>query len=435
MDARPSGGFLTSRRLAVLLALTCALAWTSTMRLMDPVGEREIPFLNPGSADFFIGFAATKAFLLGENPYHHDVRGLADPWGREAVIDGKTYRIVYPPSHFLLYVPLALITQDTRRAGRLLFGVNLVAVLGLATMTWWLLARTLGLGDAERRQFRVLMPLLFVLLVANPGTGLTLERGQSDILVATLLWGAVACASRRWWGLSTFLLAGSTLIKGYAVLVSLGLGLLLLERRRWPRALAGGCAALAVFVLPVAAYVPDAITPLLWRADLKLRPLWVNHSFWTVFWHLSPAVATTGRMAMGGLALLVTGVSWLRLRRALAGEADGPLAFWLVLFTTMALIATIGTSRTSFIYNLPLLLPGLLVLLVAGVRSSGGVALARGETLLFGIAEVATGALLFAFRGPSRTLSLTGIGLIAFVLLAAAAVAREGRPHALGPVA
>ena len=287
--------------LVILFTITCLVTWTSIERYMDPVREKYVLVMPPGNADFFFPFAGARALLLGENPYLNEIPGLEDPWNRGFEwVGSKQYRANYPPTHSLLYLPLAMITDDWRQAGRILFPINIVALFLLSIITWWLIVRISSLSASERRWSLLLIPLIFVIVTTNVGTSLGLERGDGgDILAAALCWSAIVLALQHRWFLATFLMVPAMFIKGYPVWFGLGLGLLGLTRHTWVPVVGGTLAGLIVFLAPVARYLPEALAIVLnapgFTGGITGRLYWWNHGFWNVFFHASPGAAETGR--------------------------------------------------------------------------------------------------------------------------------------------
>src|SRR6185295_8916621 len=114
--------------IAFLLVITGVVAWQGVDRYQDPVGEKTVTTMPPGSADFVVPFMGAKALLMGVSPYMNDVSQLKDPYvdrrDMRALIDGRTTTNFYPPSLLVLHIPFALATPDWREAGRLMFKLN-----------------------------------------------------------------------------------------------------------------------------------------------------------------------------------------------------------------------------------------------------------------------------------------------------------------------
>src|SRR5215472_15294508 len=127
-SSRPKRQPFSPRALLPLFTVVVVIVMTSAERFVDPVGEKYERPMAPGAADFTLTFLGSHALALGLDPYHNDAPELADPWKRPIVIDGRRYNVAYPPSHLLLYWPLAKLTEDPRLAGRIVFWLNLLAL-------------------------------------------------------------------------------------------------------------------------------------------------------------------------------------------------------------------------------------------------------------------------------------------------------------------
>jgi len=420
---------LTPTSLAVLLAAGTVVTVTSVERYRDPVGDKYLFLMKPGAADFLQTFAGARALVRGENPYHNALPETADPWGRGIVIEGTFYKVAYPPSQLLFYVPLAWLVDDPRTAGRILFWANLGFLLGLALLTRWLLVEATAPAPDERRLSWFLVPLLYFILTANVGTAFGLERGQSDIIAAVLCWGGVAFFLKEHRFLPALLITSAILMKGYALVLGLGVGLLSLRGREWLRFLAGAMLAAAVLLLPVAQYVDEGIRGLRWRSTEFDAPYWNNHGFQNLFHGFSPGLAEPGQVLMTAISLLASAGCWLRARRAFG--QDGPAAaLWLSLFATCALAALVGYSAASYVYNQVLLLPGAFVLLVGGRALAEECALSPAADRVLRVLAVVTAFLLFKYRLGSESFPVAGVGLVLLILTSGAAALHRRRAPA-----
>src|SRR5262245_2316557 len=125
----------------MLLAVTTVL-YTDASRYLVPVGEKYVNMIAPGSVDIHASFQAARAYLRGVNPYRNyepDLQAGIIP----AELGGVKRTYVYPPSHLLLYVPLAMASHgDPRTGAQMQFYVNLLC-LGLLAWLSWLLLRAL----------------------------------------------------------------------------------------------------------------------------------------------------------------------------------------------------------------------------------------------------------------------------------------------------
>ena len=416
---------LTPTSLAVLLVAGTVVTITSVERYRDPVGDKYVFVMKPGAADFLQTFAGARALVRGENPYRNALPGMADPWGRVLTTEGTSYNIPYPPSQLFFYLPLAWLVDDPRAAGRILFWVNLALLLGLALLVRWLLVRATAPPPDERWASWLLVPLLYFILTANVGPSLGLERGQSDIIGAVLCWGGVALFLKKHRFLPALLITSATLMKGYALFLGLGLGLLTLRRRGWPAFLAGVLVAVAILLLPVVEYVDEGIRGARWRAAEFDAPYWNNHGFKNLSYSVSPALAEPGRLALTAITLLVTAGCWARARGA--REDPSAAALWLSLFAVCALTTLVGYSATSFVYNQVLILPGAFVLLLGRAPLAEDGRLAPGAERALSRLAVLTAFLLFKYRLGSETFSVAAVGLVLLVLMTGAAVLHRQR--------
>jgi hypothetical protein len=407
-DERP---FLTKPALLILLLLSLVVVTTLTEQYRDPIGEKYLPLLAPGSADFSMTFSGARALVRGEDPYHNRLPELRDPWGRGIELGGKFYNVLYPPSQLLFYVPLAKLIDDPRLAGRLFFRLNLLLLLGLAVVTWWLLAGVRAEAPRERQLSIALVPLLFVLLSCNVGSLLGLERGQSDIVGAALCWGAVALHLRGWRFVPAFFTASVFLMKGYSLVLGLGLALLA-ERRDVKRLLGGGLLAVALLLLPVLEYVDEGMTGTRWSASRFTGRYWYNHGFKNLFNQISPSAAEPGRIALTALCLLAALLFWWNARRGPKPQAT----LWTSLFAAAALLAPIGYAAGSFIYNQILILPGVLLFLLRGRDFAEACALPEPGWRLLAGSQAVVALTLFTFKLGSETLPVAAIGYVVLIL-------------------
>lgn len=413
-DTRGPKNLYSGWSLAILLAITYLVTSTDIDRFKDPVGEKTVQLMAPGNADFFFPFGGARALLMGENPYLNDMPGLDDPWFRGfGRIDGKQYRGIYPPTHFLLYLPLALVTDDWREAGRILFGVNVAALFVLSVVTWQLVVRSGDLTGSARQASILLVPLCFFILTLNAGTSLGLERGDGgDILASTLCWAAILLFLKRRRVLSMFLLVPATLLKGYPILFALGLVLLDLDQPGWKRTVAGLVAGITVFLLPVARYLPEAVTVLANNKGTVNRFLWWNHGFRNVFLGLMPGQADRIRWILVAGTGLIALACWLRARQALRQQDSPGAALWIAMFATCSIEVMLGLSATSLVYNLVLIQPGILILFLLIERFVRSCGLPGGTVHAVGASLFLAAAALFKFKWGPETVSWAGIGMI-----------------------
>lgn len=400
--------------LACLLVVAC---WTATSRHLHPLGEGFQP-MPPGGADLRYPYNGARALLAGVNPYHHDLPWLFDPWDRDVVINGVMWRQFYPPSHFVLDVPLVIASGfDAQRGTTLFFLLNLAALAGLS---WGVAAVARSLGALPGDLAPLTAGLVFLALASAPAGTLVLERGQSDLVLGLSTWAGAWLCHRGRAATGTFLLSVGVLCKGYSVISAGGVLLLALldpRTRRW--ALLGVAAAAVVLLAPVLHLLPDGIVATRLRiTDISMLN-WFNHSFLRLAGSISPALAEPGRHGLAIAGLLAAGacfVGALRARRAGPEEpAQAARLLWTALFMTVGLVVTIGWSKVSVNYNLFNVLPGVLVLGLAQERLPELLGLGSRRAC----AALLTGSIgcLCLSHGPSPTFPVAALGLVGMIIL------------------
>jgi hypothetical protein len=394
-----------SRSVLAAAGLILALAlWTDLSRFQDPVGDKYVPSMPPGAADFIAPFQGARALAMGLDPYRNQLEELRDPWRREVMVDGVRTSQFYLPTHLLLFLPLVYLSGgDPRLAGRIWFAVNLLLLLALAAVTAALAADTLGLDATARAP---LFLFSAVALALHGGSLLGLERGQSDFLSALLCWGAVAGALRGRAALPMFLATFATLLKGYAAPFALAL-FLVLEDRKKLRALAGGGAALVLLLLPVARYLPEALANVRVRLEQSPKAAWYNVSFR----NLSQALWPGGEPGLAGL-LVAIGIAASVLATLRARREPGK-AMPLAMMATATLGTVLGLSSVAHAYALALVLPGAILLALAHPPG-------------FAAAAIASLFCLYKLQLFSQKLPLGAVGLFGLIALAGAWAIRQG---------
>jgi hypothetical protein len=406
------------------LCLIAALVLDGDLsRFQNPDGEKKVPLFPPGQNDFSYAYLGARAILAGVNPYRNNRPEFTHPIWPPGNFGG--FKQLYPPGNLLSHVPLALWKGlDTEGAGRIWFRLSLVELLIMSAIAWGL-SRTI----LDLRLTWTWVPFFFICLTLNTGVELALERGQSDVLAASLAWGAIVCFLGRRPAASTFLSIWSTSMKGYPILLALGLGLLALDRRQWRGLLAGGILGLGIFLFPVRHLMRDAARALEVRRD-TFWAVWYNHSFRNFVETLSPGGASSRwRHVVPGFALVVTAATLLQVRRALAKGPSGRAALWMAAFGSSALGTMVGFSGLSISYNLILVLPGVLVLVACQRQLAHALRLPGWGEQVLGAALLVTSFLLFSYRlrdsGPPISgtgLAASAFGLVAmFLILAVAA--------------
>jgi len=412
------------RRVLLLITLLGLVLWSNLVRYMDPIGEKHFPLLAPGAADFSVIFDGTRVFLDGNNPYYFRDANSMDRWDRGDIIGGRWFRVSYQPSHFLVYIPIALVTTDNRVAGRIVFAGSLALYLLLAVLTWRLVLRGVApVGQDQRYLSLLLLAVFMVLLAANIGSALSLARCQSDIINATACWAAVLLflRGRRFWPM--FLLISAAAMKGYPALLGIGLFFLGLRRGGWRGEVLGVVAGVLLWLVPVLPYLHDGFIAAVSHAVGFFDPIWFNHSFANVFFHLSPGWVAPGRGAMVLLGIGVCAGCWWQARGALGREDGAAATWWLCMFATASLTAMVGLSTLSYIYNQILILPGVLVFLSCGDLVWQGCGFSRSTTRWLWTTECVMAVFLWKYSLPGMAMPLAGVGNVLLILLLAIGVA------------
>jgi hypothetical protein len=426
----PKLGFWAALALS-LIAVT--VIFSDLVRLRNPIGEKFIPPEPPGQIDFSYAYTGARALLAGENPYHNDKNEFTSPIFKTTLINGVVYKQIYPIGQILLDVPLALWKgADWQAAGRVWFGINLIALGLLGVLTWALTQRVMA------APFPPIWIFVFsICLALSTGVELCLERGQSEIFTAALCWGAIACTLREKRATAAVLAVWAASIKGYPVLFTAGLLLLGLRGAAWKRTVAGAALAVVLFVIPGLPFMADGLRGTRFRSAMFM-PHWYNHGFKNTVYTLAPALADSGRLVLTGFALIVTVAAWVQARRAAARGPAANRALWLAVFAVSSLGTIIGYSALSVSYNLVLILPGVLALVVCQDRLIEELAWSSRARHVLGAALLGTSFMLFVHRlggkSPSASstgFAATGVGLVALFVVLATTLGRALRRPAL----
>ena len=311
-------------------ALGAAAVWRAdrTAELWVDMWSRiGVPALLPTFADTRAFTSAWECSRLGYDVF---AENPCDPWNRTLVPPGFLVRLDFLGLGPSATVPLAL-------AMIALFAVSVLVVAG--PVTW--------------RQTLVYLAILF-----SPSVLLGVERGNTDLLVFSLLTLVLVTvrSPSRWWRATAYAaLLLASLIKVYPIFAA---GLLLRQSPR--RALAGGA---AVF-LPLAVYAVftfDELTSsmegmtrladLSWGASVAPEALGLSDRSTTI-------VVVAGVAA--GLALSVGLALALRGREAWGGEDERRLdAFWIgagVYVGTFVVGSNFNYKLVCLIFTVPQLL-------------------------------------------------------------------------------
>jgi len=402
-------------------------------RFLNPGGERYLWTWMGGQIDFSHPYGGARALLAGVNPYVNDRPEFTNPVFAPTVVDGVTYKQIYPPGSLTTLVPLAaLYGDDWRGAARVWFMIDLVCLGALAWIAWALLRQI----TAELFPVAIALVFLFCLTL-DPAAAWSMERGQAEIFTAALCWGGALLTIRRRFAEAMFLVGWAASIKGYAVLVAAGLGIVALDQRAWKAALAGSLAAAGIFVLPCAAWLDDAWHGTWARASL-FETYWFNHSFKHLAHRLfGETYADTGKYVAVTIACVATGLALVQAVRAFRRGHDSDRALWITAFCASALGTVVGFSNQSVTYNFVLVTPGLMVLGLTIDRWAAPFARYRLAYHAIGAMVVVTWWLCFVHRlgwvkgtfigFPATALGLVMFNALALVLAATALRAPTGR--------
>jgi hypothetical protein len=388
--------------IAVLVPLLITLD-----RFRRPFGEKFAFTWMGGSADLWLPYNGARALLMHLDPYMLTLPPeLRDPSG---------WPQTYPPTMLLLYVPLVWATNsDVEAASQALYWLNVLALGGFCYAVWRL-SRALREREADADALATLL-IVLIALSLNAATMFVFDRGQSELINAMLSWGAVLLYTQKRMAAAMTLVTLAAAIKGYAAFLAIGLLLAAPSRRHFVRGLiAAGLTTLAV-TLPVASHLESGLAALRTRSEFFFKPVWYNHSFRSVFHHVTETDSETARYVMLGITALVTALSGWRLSVAARADDARAVTGRAVIFATAALALMVGMPFYSGIYNFVLILPGLLLL---ATRSS---AFARSHPgrLALGLSAPLALALGLMMHKLGSEVPLGGIALVYFVLVAGA---------------
>ena len=393
---------------ALFPLLALILLWPILARYERPVQDRDFASFDGGSTDFACNYLGSLAFIRGFDPYLNGRPEFRDPWRREIQMDGVAVSQYYLPGHYVAFAPLAWIYgDDWQRAARAYFWLHLALLVLLA----WIVATGARGKAASRDAYDVgrvwrLWALTLILFGLHVGVRLGLERGQSDVIQSVLLWGGVVCAAQGQMALAAFLLVAGTSFKGYGAILVLGLGLSCLGRRDFRAFLLGGLAAGLPILALTWPFVLTSLRVALYKSgDFSYH--WTIHSFKHVGWAISPALADPVRYLLSLISLATAIVCWIRYRAARAAGQEESTAR-LVVAATVSIAAMVGFSAGSHIYNLVLILPGLVW--IADMARAGERPLSGNHEALF-----AAAFLMIVLRTPVRLFAPAAYGLVLLV--------------------
>jgi hypothetical protein len=385
--------------IAVLVPLLITLD-----RFRRPTGDKFVfPWLG-GSADLWLPYNGARALLAHIDPYMTPLPPeLRDPSG---------WPSTYPPTMLLLYVPLVLATNsDVELACQVFYWLNILA-LGLFTYSVWRLTLALR-GDPQQDALGTLLIVLFALTL-NSATMFALDRGQSEIINAALCWTAVLLATQKRFAFAMALVTLAAAIKGYAAFLAMGLLLTAPTRKHFVRGLVSALVVTAAVTLPVASHLGKGLAAMQTRSAFFFTPVWYNHSYKSLFHHITPEGSDDARYAMLALTAVIMVLAGWRLSVAARRGDEPAVRARVVLFASAALALMVGMPVYSGIYNYLLVLPGLL-LLASHVQSF---ARSTGARVALGVSAPLALAFGLMMHRIGSEVPLAGIALVYLVLVA-----------------
>ena len=396
----------SGRILLIMVALVVVYGQTQWFRVPPP--KVLISDMEPGSADFAWTFTASLAFKHGENPYFHDNKQFFDPYERTLEHEGRTFHIGYPPSHFLLYLPITYLTEDWKQAANIFFAINFMLIVFLA----WLISeyiRDLTLKTPDV----LILPVLILILGCFESTHFALERGQAGLVNSSIIWSGLLCFTRKRFVLSGFLVLCAAALKGYGAFLWIALFFIALGQGNLRHFLIGTGFGFIVFVLPVVHLIPDALEvmrKLLVTAGVTANPL--AYSFRNLAAGLSLEWIKYAGIYSSYLAGIIV---FLRIKTLPDDTETNVQLHWLIAMTLCLVLIPLGSSNVSYNYSLVLLVPGYLLLGFSYERRMI-VEKPPGYTsmLMFGLLVIIN---LLVFKINLRGVSSSGIANLVYLIV------------------
>ena len=399
---KTSSGWRPLDLLWPLIALI--LVWPVVLRFLPPVQDRDFASFDGGSTDFACNYLGSLAFIRGFDPHLNGRPEFRDPWRREIQMEGVAVSQYYLPGHFIALAPLAWIYgDDWEAASRTYFWLHLILLALLAWIVAAAALRSSGPEGAHRfGRTGFVSAITFVLFCLHVGIRVGLERGQSDVIQAVLIWGGVALAASGQMALAGFLLVAGTSLKGYGVVLLLGLAVASFGRSGFRSFLLGSLAAGLPILALTWPFVLTGLKVALYKSgDFSYH--WTVHGFKHIGWAISPEWADALRLFLSLMSLIVSIACWAGYRRALVERPDESTAR-LVIAAAASVTTTVGFSASSHAYNLVLILPALIWithLIEADLRPPG-----RSHEALFAVTF-----LMLVLRTPLRHFAPAAYGL------------------------
>jgi hypothetical protein len=414
-----------SRAVAVLILI--AVGWGVLSRCRPPSGDKYLDYFGPGGHDFRPVYYAAESWWGGLDP----MSGWRDPLNPQPFnVNNRVSWQYYPPTNYLLLAPLVWIYgEDRDSATSALFYLNFVLLAVLAELARQVFLGAWGAGPSPgwigHRWF-----WLTVLWLSFPAR-FGLERGNIDILQAVFFWSAVHCLIRRRAVVACLLALAGTLMKGYGLVFFPGIALLAVARSEKPRQLLAVTAAGALALIgPVLALLPEAARAIRARLNVPLSTSWQNDSWFNLARLLRvPRPDAFAAVCLGVwlvLALAFLASAWRETRPGSRTRLASLLPF-----SVLALSAVFLADPVSYIYNLLLIFPGLLAILLGAGRAA--LPLTARQIHLAGAATAEAAILIFWPRVTTPTFpsATVGMGIVAALVAYLAVLARlSGRRRA-----
>jgi len=360
-------------RVAMILVMGLVLTMHLS-RFQPPIGEKYLYLMEPGGFDFSFPYHGARNLLQGISPYENEDQ-------------------YYPPTYYLLSLPLALIFGDNfNGAASAMFYLNLIFFAALAAVTSRVLKEALG-------RTRDLFPqyTFFLITFSLSFSGyFCLERGQWDAFFSLCCWGAVLASLKRRPAIALGLAMIPALAKGYTALLVIGLALI--HWREWRRVLIGALLPILTLLLPVVKYLPIAFERTLLHIG-RMDYDWSN----TGFANLSRSLVGDNwhdlRHALCLLAFFAVAATFFVAYRAMhdpRGTASSR-ALWLSAFASAAVGTVTGFNSLSYCFNLLFFFPGLLIWVIAAPIAARELRLSPTMAKALGVAWIPVVACCFKY--------------------------------------
>lgn len=403
------------RRAVFILVAAGVVCAGIQLRYLPPGGERAFHPAPPGGVDMSWQFAGASALLAGVDPYINDV----DPVVRGPMTTAGPCHNAYPPAVFILTLPFAAAYERWQDASRAYFFYNALLLLLLGLCTYSIARRCGALPDASAPWAAALV----FIMACNGAAHYGLERGQTEITAAVLLWAGVAAFMGGLTLVGLLLALVATAAKLYAAPLVVGMVLFMVRRGQWRQVVLAVLAVAVTLVLPVRDLLDEARVCMGWRGTLYMVQ-GDNHSLRQFFELNTPALAAPLRVAFialgaaGALACL-----WRAWR--LKAPQQHLQHRWLVVGTTLIMALLVSLPPLAVDYALVEVLPGVAVVALGAVQPLTHNL--RWRWRLPAEALMLLGAWLMFPLVALEQQSITAIGIVLFVAVTSVLALRPHR--------